>query len=148
MEIILLKDIDNLGAKHEVVEVKNGYGRNYLIPQGMAIIANSSNMRRLKELRRMEAAQEQKILDDMNAIVEKLQGAVLKIAAKAGTSGKIFGSVNSLQLSQALKDQHDVDVDKSKIEILEEVKMLGSYSAKLKLHKEVESTINFEVIQD
>ena len=148
MEIILLESIEKLGAKHEVVEVKNGYGRNYLIPKGLAIIANSSNMRKLKELRRMESAQVQKVLDDMNAIVEKLQGTVLKIAAKAGTSGKIFGSVNNLQISQALKDQFEVEVDKSKIEILEEVKMLGSYTAKLKLHKDVESSINFEVVQD
>ena len=148
MEIILLKDIEKLGNKHEIVSVRNGYGRNYLIPQGMAIIANSSNRRKLNELKRVEQAQEQKVLDDMKAVATKLDNVVLKINAKAGTSGKIFGSVNNLQLSQALKEQFDVEIDRSKIEILEEVKMLGSYVASVKLHPEVELKINFEVIQD
>ncbi len=148
MEIILLKDVENVGGKHEIVSVKNGYGRNYLIPKGMAIIANSSNRNRLNELKRMETAQEQKILDDFNAVIAKLQNVVLKVNAKAGTSGKIFGSVNNLQLSQALKEQFQVDIDKSKIEILEEVKMLGNYVANIKLHADVQTKLNFEVIQD
>ena len=148
MEIILLKDVENVGGKHEIVSVKNGFGRNYLIPKRMAIIANSSNLNRLNELKRMETAKEQKILDDFNAVIAKLQNVVLKVNAKAGTSGKIFGSVNNLQLSQALKEQFEVDIDKSKIEILEEVKMLGSYVANIKLHAEVEAKLNFEVVQD
>ena len=147
MEIILLKDVENVGGKHEIVSVKNGFGRNYLIPKRMAIIANSSNLKRLNELKRMETAQEQKIMDDFNAVIAKLQNVVLKVNAKAGTSGKIFGSVNNLQLSQALKEQFEVDIDKSKIEILEEVKMLGSYVANIKLHDEVETKLNFEVVQ-
>ena len=148
MEIILLKDIEKLGGKHEIVSVKNGYGRNYLIPQGLAIIANSSNRRRLNELKRIESAQIQRELDDMKLIAAKLENVVLKINAKAGTSGKIFGSVNNLQLSQALKDQFEVEIDRSKIEILEEVKMLGSYVADVKLHPEVDLKVNFEVVQD
>ena len=148
MEIILLQDIEKVGGKHELVTVKNGYGRNFLIPQKLAIIANSSNKRRLKELKRMESALVQKGLDEMNVIVDKLKGTLLKIVAKAGTSGKIFGSVTNVQISQALKDQFGVEVEKAKVEMTEEVKMLGTYSAVLNLHKEVKTTISFEVVQD
>ncbi|MCB0602805.1 MAG: 50S ribosomal protein L9 [Saprospiraceae bacterium] len=148
MELILLKDVTNLGDKHEVVTVKDGYGRNYLIPQGIAIVANSMNRRKLAELKRREEAIETKRLDEYKAVVDKIGGQVLRIAAKAGTSGKIFGSVTNVQLAQALKDQLDVDVDRHKIHLIEDVKMLGTYTADLKLHKEVVTQLAFEVVQD
>lgn len=148
MEIILLQDVDNLGDKHEVVKVKDGYGRNYLIPQKMAIIANRSNLARLAELRKQEDAQQAKMISTYQEIADKLKATVIKIGAKAGTTGKIFGSVTNVQLAQALKDQLDVEVERKKIELNDEIKELGSYSAEVHLHKDVEATLNFEVVSE
>jgi len=148
MEIILLKDVDNVGAKHEVVAVKDGYGRNYLIPNKMAIIANKSNMARLSELRRQEEARETKMIDTYKEIAERLNSAVIRIGAKSGTSGKIFGSVTNVQLAQALKEQLDMDIERRRIELRDEVKEVGTYTADLRLHKDVEAVINFEVVSE
>jgi len=148
MEIILLKDLDKVGAKHEVVSVKDGYGRNYLIPQKVAIIANKSNMARLSELRRQEDARENKMLDTYKEIAERLSSTVLSIGAKSGTSGKIFGSVTNVQIGQALKDQLDIDIERRKIELRDEVKELGTYMADVHLHKDVEAKISFEVVAE
>lgn len=148
MDIILLQEVENLGDKHELVSVKPGYARNYLIPRGMALIANVSNRKRLQELVRAEASKEAKLQGHYEAIAEKLKGAVLKIGAKAGGTGKIFGSVTNLQLAQVLKEVHEVDIERRKIEMPEEVKELGSYTAKLNLHSEVQTEIAFEVIQE
>lgn len=148
MDIILLQDIDKVGDKHTIVTVKNGYGRNYLIPQGLAIIANDSNRRRLSELRRKEEAQEAKKLSFYQEIADKIGDQVLKIGAKAGASGKIFGSVTNVQLAMALNDQFEVEVDRRKIIIPDEVKELGTYKAVLNLHKEVQPEIKFEVVAE
>ena len=133
MEIILLQDIEKVGDKHTIVSVKNGYGRNYLIPQGLALIANDTNRRRLDDLRRRESATAAKMMAVYEEIVSKLEGKVLKIGAKAGTSGKIFGSVTNVQIATALKEQLDVDIDRRKIIIEEEVKNLGTYTAVLSI---------------
>jgi len=148
MNIILLQNIEKVGSKFEVVTVKNGFGRNYLIPKGLAIIANDTNSRRLADLRKREAAKEAKSLEHFHAIVEKLQGQVLKIGAKAGTSGKIFGSVTNIQLSQALKEQLEVEIDRRLISFPEEVKMLGAYTAVLDLHPDIDAKVNFEVVSE
>ena len=148
MDIILLQNIEKVGAKHEVVKVKDGYARNYLIPQKMALIANEANMKRLDDLRAREAAAEAKIIEEAKAIAEKLAGTSLKIGAKSGESGKIFGSVTNIQLAAALKDQFDVDVDRKNIEMPEEVKELGTYTATLVLHAEVKPEISFEVVSE
>jgi large subunit ribosomal protein L9 len=147
MDIILLQNIDKVGGKFEVVSVKDGYARNYLIPQKKALIANDTNMRRLEDYRRREAARLAKSLDEYKAIANKLNDSLLKIGAKAGTSGKIFGSVTNIQLAQALMDQLEVEVDRKIIEI-PEVKTLGTYTATVNLHPEVESTIKFEVVEE
>ena len=148
MDIILLEEVDKVGYKHEIVSVKPGYARNYLIPRGQALIANSSNRKRLEELRRLEASKESKLKDHYQAIATKLENAVLKIGAKAGATDKIFGSVTNLQLAQVLKEQLDVEIERRKIEIVGEVKELGSYTAKLNLHPEVQTEVKFEVIRD
>ncbi len=148
MEVILLKDHDKLGDQHEIVTVKNGYGRNYLIPKGLAIIANSTNRRKLSELKRLALAQEAKLEKEYEAVAEKLAGEILKISAKAGTSGKIFGSVTNIQLAQALQDQLGVEVDRHKISLTEEVKMLGNYTADINMSRKFQIKVNFEVIQD
>jgi large subunit ribosomal protein L9 len=141
MDIILLKDIDKVGGKHEIVKVKDGYGRNYLIPQGLAVVANAGNRRMLEDLIRQEEQKESKRVDEYKDIAAKLNGVTLKIGAKAGTSGKIFGSVTNVQLVNALKDQVGIEVERKKIIIEEEVKSLGSYTAKLNLHKDVQSSV-------
>lgn len=148
MDIILLQDIDKVGDKHTIVNVKNGYGRNYLIPQGMAIIANDTNRRRLNELKRKDDAQEAKKLSVYQEIADKIGNQLLKIGAKAGTSGKIFGSVTNVQLAMALNDQFSVEVDRRKIILPEEVKELGTYKAVLNLHKQVQPEITFEVVAE
>lgn len=148
MEIILLQDIDKVGDKHTIVTVRNGYGRNYLIPQGLAIVANSANRNILEDLKRREAAVESKRLSEYVAIADKLKDQKLSIGAKVGTSGKIFGSVTNVQLANALKDQFEVEIERRKISIPEEVKTLGTYKAILALHKEVHVEIDFEVIAE
>lgn len=148
MEIILLKDVDKLGYKYDVVTVKNGYGRNYLIPQKLAVIANETNRGKRDQIIAKHEAEMAKRVDEFKAIAETLSGAVLKIAAKAGTSGKIFGSVTNIQLVQAIKEQLGVEVERRAIEIPEEVKNLGTYTAIANLHKEVQANVNFEVIAD
>jgi len=148
MEIILLQDVDNLGSKHDVVAVKNGYGRNYLIPQKLAIIANKGNRARLEDMKKQDATREAKMLDHYAQIAASLQDVVLKVGAKAGTTGKIFGSVTSAQLSQALKEQFDVDIERKKIVLPDEVKTIGAYTAVLNLHPEVQTNLAFEVVQE
>ena len=148
MEIILLKDIDTLGERHEVVTVKPGYARNYLIPGKLALTANATNRAKLVKLRADEAAHEAERIADFKTLAAKLDGQVLRIGAKAGTTGKIFGSVTNVQIMQALKDQMGIEVIRKKIELQEEVKVLGEYTANVNFHPEVHATIKFEVVEE
>jgi large subunit ribosomal protein L9 len=146
MDIILLQDVEKVGDKHEVVNVKDGFGRNYLIPQGLGIIANKTNTARLNELRAREEAQESKRLGEYQEMAAKLEGQTLRIGAKAGTSGKIFGSVTAIQVSNALQEQFGLEIDRRKIQLPQDVKELGSYTLTLTLHKEVRPEVAFEVV--
>ena len=148
MDIILLQDVENLGYKHDIVKVKDGYARNYLIPGKMAIIANKVNKNKLEHIIRVEKAREDAMLEEYRAIADKLSSETLKIGAKAGTTEKIFGSVTNVQLANVLKEKYDIDVDRKKIELEEEVKTLGEHVAKLKLHPEVIVDLNFEVVKE
>jgi len=148
MEIILLKDIDTLGERHEVVNVKPGYARNYLIPAKMALTANATNRAKLEKLRTDEAAHEAERIADYKTLAAKLEDQVLRIGAKAGTTGKIFGSVTNVQIMQALKDQMGIEVIRKKIELAEEVKVLGSYVANIIFHPQVQTTVKFEVVEE
>ncbi len=148
MDIILLKDVEKVGQKHEIVNVKDGYGRNYLIPQKMAIIANEANRKKLDELKQKEAAVEAQKIAEFQKIADQLEGKVLKIGAKAGASGKIFGSVTNVQIANALKEQFDVDIERRLIEMPEEIKELGTYQAKINLHKKVDISVDFEVVEE
>lgn len=147
MEIILLENIDKVGGKFEVVNVRNGYGRNYLIPNKKALIANDTNMRRLKDYQNREARRMQSLLGEFQDIATKLKDITLKIGAKAGASGKIFGSVTNIQLANALKEQANVEIARKTIEI-PEVKELGTYTAILNVHPEVEASVKFEVVEE
>jgi large subunit ribosomal protein L9 len=146
MEIILLQDIEKVGEKHTIVKVKPGFARNYLIPQKMAIVANDTNRGRLDELRRRADGVEQKKVLAAQQIAAQLEGKTLKIGAKAGTSGKIFGSVTNIQIAAALNDQLGIEVDRKSVVVPDEVKELGTYTADINLHKEVEVKVNFEVV--
>jgi large subunit ribosomal protein L9 len=148
MEVILLKDIDKLGDKHSIVSVKPGYGRNFLIPKGVGVVANSANKKKLETLIADEEAKEAARLEDYKVIAAQLEGQTLKIGVKAGTSGKIFGSVTSVQISQALKDQLNLDIVRKKIILPEDIKEVGSYEATINLHKEVTSKVAFELIAE
>lgn len=147
MQVILLEHIEKVGAKHDVVKIKDGYGRNYLIPKGLAMVANRENLNRLEGLKKQAAKKEAALIENFKAIAAKLAGVALKIEAKAGESGRLFGSVTAQHLSNALKAV-GVDVDKRIIEMPEEVKELGSYTATIKFHPEVAADVKFEVIAE
>src|ERR1700748_2260380 len=117
MEVILIQDVDNLGAKHEVVKVKNGYARNFLIPRGLAVEASPSNRKQLAEKLKQVKKKEEKMLAEINNVIAKLNESPVKVGAKTGTSGKIFGSVTSLQVGRAIKDQKGYEIDRRKIHI-------------------------------
>ncbi len=148
MDIILLKDMDNLGEKHDVVKVRPGYGRNFLIPQGIALLANDTNLRKLAEMKRQEEARENKKVNDYRAMADQLKDIVLKIGAKVGSTDKIFGSVTNVQLAQAIKEQCNLDVERKKIHLEDEVKTTGSYTATIDFHKEVSCKVNFDVVPE
>ncbi|PHI18480.1 50S ribosomal protein L9 [Lewinellaceae bacterium SD302] len=148
MQIIMLQDVDKVGYKHDVVTVKDGFGRNYLIPNGLAIIANKSNLGRLAEMTRREDAQEQKRLDEYKEIAKAVNGKTLEILAKAGTSGKIFGSITPLMVHTALESQYNVDIPRKKIVMPEGAKVLGEYELVLNLHKEVSATMNMNLTDE
>ena len=144
MEIILKKDLKGLGYKNDIVKVKNGYGRNFLIPQGIAVLATDSNKKMQAEEIKQSSFKEQKLRTEATANAEKLAGVTVKVGAKAGESGKIFGSVTNIQIAEALK-KAGYDVERKNIELAEEnIKTLGTYTAKVRLFKEIFATVNFE----
>src|SRR5690606_13230573 len=136
MEVILKQDIKKLGEKDDIVTVKPGYGRNYLIPQGFAVLATPSAKKVIAENLKQAQFKQEKIKKDAEAIAAKLEGVKLTIGAKAGESGKIFGSVNTIQVADALKKQ-GFEVDRRRITFETEPKFIGEYIANLNLHKEV-----------
>jgi large subunit ribosomal protein L9 len=146
MEVILIKDVDNLGAAHEVVKVKNGYGRNFLIPQKFAIEANPSNRKQLDEKLKQLKKKEDKMLAEINLVIAKLKDGPIKLTAKTGTSGKIFGSITSLQISRAIREQKGYEIDRRKITIPEEVKELGTYKATIDFANGNSTELEFEVV--
>ena len=148
MEVILLKNISTLGDKHDVVSVKNGYGRNYLIPKGLAVIANKVNMAKLDELIAREKAEEDQKIEEYKQLLEKIQGQKLKIGVKAGTSGKIFGSITNIQIAKALNEQLGLDIPRKKINVDEEIKTVGEYTADLLLHDDVQGKIELELVKE
>jgi len=148
MEVILLKNLERLGNANEIVTVKNGYGRNFLIPQKLAIIANKTNRSTLDDRVNRQLEVENNRIEQFKAIAAKLEGQTLRIGAKAGTSGKIFGSVTNVQIAQVIQELIGDEVDRRKITLLEEVKNLGGYTAQVQLHEEVGFNVNFEVFAD
>ena len=148
MQVILIQDVNNLGGAHELVNVRNGYARNYLIPRRYAIEANPSNLKQLEERRKQLAKKEEKLLAELNNVITALQSSPLRIGAKTGTSGKIFGSVTSVQLARAIKDQKGYEIDRRRIQIVDDVKELGNYKAKIDFDKGREVEVDFEVVAE
>lgn len=148
MEVILKQDVKGLGYKNDIVKVKPGYGRNFLIPRGIAVVANDTNRKVQSENIKQSAYKEDKLRKDANTMLEKLNGVTVKVGAKAGESGKIFGSVSNIQVAEALKNA-GYDVERRNIELKEDsIKNLGNYSAKVRLFKEIVATVNFEVVSE
>lgn len=149
MKVILKKDVQHLGFKDDVVTVKNGYAANYLIPQGLASLATDSAIKVLNENLKQRAFKEEKIKAEARKVADFLKDLIVKVGAKAGENGKIFGSVTSLQIAEAIK-KLGYDIDRKSITLLnaDNIKSLGSYTAKAKLHREVIADINFEVVPE
>ena len=146
MELILKQDVENLGFKDDVVTVKNGYGRNFLIPNGQAILATISTKKVLAENVKQRAFKEKKIIDDANVLAETLKALDIKIAAKVGTGDKLFGSVNNINVAEAIEKEGQL-IDKKFINVIGgSVKRLGKYNAVIRLHREVSIDFPFEVI--
>ncbi len=148
MEVILKQDVKNLGYKDDVVNVKPGYGRNFLIPKSLAEMATPSTKKMLTETVKQRAFKEQKIKAAAENTAAKLKDMIVKVGAKVGESGKIFGSVTSVQLADAIK-KLGYDVDRKNITMSEEgVKTIGTYTAEIRFHKEVTGSVVFEVVQE
>jgi len=148
MDVILKQDVERLGAKNDIVTVKNGYARNFLIPKGFAVAATESARKVVAETVRQQSHKALKALEEAKALAEKISGLTLKIGAKAGESGKIFGSVNNIQVAEALAGA-GVDIERKSIKLEDDsIRDLGSYTAKVKLHKEVIAEVSFEVVAE
>ena len=149
MIVILKEDITGLGLKNDILTVKSGYARNFLIPKKMAVVANEGNRKNVEEIIRQQAKKYQQQLEEIKAIAAKLSKDTIKVGAKVGQNGKIFGSVTTLQIASALKEQKDQIVDRKKITISDEIKELGTYKATVVLHRDIDPVeIKFEVIEE
>ena len=147
MDVILKQDIKGLGYKNDTVSVKPGYGRNYLIPQGFAIIANNSNRKHIDENIRQAAHKAEKLRKDAEDVAKKIGNLTIELKTKAGESGKIFGSITANQVAEALKDR-GYDIDRRKISFNQDIKELGEYTATLDLHRDVQHEIGIKVVAD
>jgi large subunit ribosomal protein L9 len=146
MQVILIQDVNNLGGANELVTVKNGYARNFLIPQKFAVEASSSNLKQMEEKQKHNAKKEAKLLAEINSVIATLKDGAVKIGAKTGTSGKIFGSVTTVQIARAIKEQKGYEIDRRRISIVDEIKELGSYKANIDFGNGNETEVEFEVI--
>lgn len=148
MQVILIQDVNNLGGANEVVSVKNGYARNYLIPQKFAVEASPSNLKQLEERLKQIRKKEEKMLAEIHKVIDVLKEGPVKIGAKTGTSGKIFGSVTTVQVARAIREQKGYEVDRRRITLLDDVKELGNYKAKVDFGNGNETELELEVVAE
>lgn len=148
MEVILIQDVDNLGAANEVVNVKNGYARNFLLPRKLAVEHSAGNKKQLEERLKQAKKKEDAMLAAINDVISKLSASPIKIGAKTGTSGKIFGSVTNLQISRAIREQKGYEIDRKKIHIIDEVKELGVHKASIEFGNGHSTELEFEVVSE
>ena len=147
MELILKEDVENLGFKDDVVKVKNGYGRNFLIPNGLAMLATESNKKVLAEKIKQSQNKQKKAVEEAQKIVKKLEKLELKIAAKALEGDKLFGSITSADISKELAE-NKLEIEKKYIQLSSNIKKTGNYNAKIRLHREVNFELSFEVVKE
>lgn len=148
MQVILIQDVDNLGGRNELVTVKNGYARNYLIPGKLAVEASPSNLKQQEERLKVKNKKEAAMLAELNKVIDVLKSSPVTIGAKTGTSGKIFGSVTSLQITRAIRDQKGYEIDRKRISIVDEVKELGTHKASIDFGNGNTVDIDFEVVAE
>ena len=148
MEVILKQDVEKLGIENELVKVRPGYARNYLLPKGLAVMADAGSRKQLAEREKQSGRREEVLLKQLGSVQEKLKNTTLTIGAKSGTSGKIFGSVTTHMISNAIKKQLNVVIDRKKITLPSDVSNLGSYTAHINLHKDVSVDVPFEVVSE
>ena len=148
MQVILIQDVNNLGGANELVTVKNGYARNFLIPQKFAVEASASNLKQMQEKAKHNAKKEAKLLAEINSVIATLKEGAIKIGAKTGTSGKIFGSVTTVQIARAIKEQKGYEIDRRRISITDDIKELGTYKANIDFGNGNETEVEFEVVAE
>lgn len=148
MEIILIKDVNTLGGRNEVVKVKNGYARNFLIPQKYAVEASPSNLKQLEERLKVQSKKEAAMLAEIKSVIAKLTEAPLQLAVKTGTSGKIFGSITTVMVAKAIREQFGYEIDRRKIHLPEDLKELGSYKAKVDFANGNEAELTLDVVAE
>ncbi len=148
MQVILIQDVDHLGAANELVTVKNGYARNFLIPRKHAVEASPSNKKILDERMKVQKKKEDAMLAEINKVIAVLKESPLKIGAKTGTSGKIFGSVTTLQIARSIRDQKGYEIDRKRISIVDDVKELGTYKANIDFGSGNSTEVEFEVVSE
>jgi large subunit ribosomal protein L9 len=146
MKVILLKEVKGMGKEGDLVNSKDGYARNYLIPRNMAIEATSENLRKWEEAKKQEAAKKKQEIEEANALKERLEKLTVEVKAKGGSGGRLFGSVTSQDIAAALKEQHGVDIDKRKIEMKDNIKNAGAAEVDLKLYPEVSAKLKVNVV--
>lgn len=146
MEVILKKDVEGLGQKHDTVKVKDGYGRNFLIPQQLAVVANAANKKMVEEILKQTQHKLAKLKQDAEALAEKLSQLTVTIAVRAGEKEKVFGTVTPLQIAEAIKNEHKLEVSHKAIQITAPIKTLGTYDVAFKPHKEVSNNFKLEVV--
>ena len=147
MEIILKQDVANLGYKDEIVNVKNGYANNYLLPKGMAIIATPVNKKIHAENLRQRAHKEEALRKNAEAQQAALNGKTVKLIVKVGENGQLFGGINNIMIAEALKEQHNYDIDRKQI-VVDAIKAVGNYTAKVNVYKEIKAELNLEVVAE
>lgn len=146
MQVILIKDVDNLGSANELVDVRPGYARNFLIPQKYAVEASSGNRKMLEEREKVKQKKEEKLMAEIANVTRVLQESPVKVGAKTGTSGKIFGAVTAIQLARAIREQKGYEIDRRRISFVEDVKEVGTHKARIDFGKENVVEMDFEVI--
>ena len=148
MQVILIQDVNNLGGANEVVAVKNGYARNFLIPKKLAVEASPSNLKQLEERLKQIKKKEDQMLAELNKVVAALQSGPVSIGAKTGTSGKIFGSVTTVQVAKAIREQKGYEIDRRRIHLVDEIKELGSFKAKVDFGNGNETEIVLDIVAE
>ncbi|MCF8348102.1 MAG: 50S ribosomal protein L9 [Bacteroidales bacterium] len=149
MEVILKQDVNGVGYKYDLITVKNGFGRNYLIPKGLAVLADKSEKKALAEIKKQQAFKEEKILKEVGSVAELLKGLELTIGTKAAATGKIFGSVNSIIIANAIKEAKNIEIDRKKIMLDDDhIKEIGEYTAVVKLHKGIQVQIKLNIVAE